>query len=101
MHDEHRILTQCPHCSLRYSASDIRVVSGVLERTILHVTCSGCMYKMLISIMKRREGIACFGISTDCSYSEALRLLEGGVITVDDVINVHEALQLDKFTQMG
>lgn len=52
---------------------------------------------MLLKIRKHNGGLECFGIFTDCNFEDSAKFLGGEAISVDDVIGVHLALELDSF----
>lgn len=56
---------------------------------------------MLLSVKKSRGGITCAGIMTDCEFEDAVRFLKADKISIDDVIRVHTALELDNFMKIG
>ncbi len=90
-------LGRCPVCRSSYAAASIAAVKIQGSTSFLHLTCQSCEHSMMLSLRRRREGLVCAGIVTDCNLEDARRFADSEPISVDDVIEMHEALQLDKF----
>lgn len=55
---------------------------------------------MLLAISARKGGFVCAGIFTDCEFEDAQRFISAEKISIDDVIDAHNALQFDNFWEM-
>ncbi|MDP2631281.1 MAG: hypothetical protein Q8P30_00755 [Candidatus Uhrbacteria bacterium] len=91
------MLAKCPYCNGAYSASDAQMVKHESKRTIMHIMCSICNHAMLLTVSRSREGIMCAGILTDCDFEDAIKFVDADSVSIDDVINAHRSLTLDKF----
>ncbi len=90
-------LGQCPVCRTSYAAASVAPISQRGQTSLLHLTCDSCQHAMILSLRRSPQGLVCAGIVTDCSAEDAKRFASSEPISVDDVIEAHEALQLDKF----
>ena len=57
------------------------------------MTCDQCFHAMIFAIMKRHTGVVCSGMITDCSFDDAERSLAQETVSIDDGIEIHEALK--------
>jgi hypothetical protein len=94
-------LTQCPYCQSPYETERINQIKAKKRSTFVHAKCRECQNAMMLHIRYRKEGLECAGILTDWSASDARRFLEGDKVSVDDVIEMHEACSLDNFPHLG
>ena len=94
------ILAECPYCSEPYRTSAARLVKRSAKKSVIHISCARCKQAMLLGVTKRREGIICAGLLTDCNFNDSIRFLKAEKVSVDDVINTHRALKLDKFLEI-
>ena len=101
MQDEINLLSQCPCCTALYRRQDANLVRQESQLSIVHISCAECRHAMLLSVKKSRGGITCAGIMTDCEFEDAVRFLKADKISIDDVIRVHTALELDNFMKIG
>lgn len=92
--------TQCPYCMMPYGQEAARVLKTVSRRKIVHLTCEFCSHSMLISLIQRKGGFVCAGMFTDCGPEDAQKFIEAEKISIDDVIDAHNALQFDNFMEM-
>ncbi|MFH1711921.1 MAG: hypothetical protein ABH846_01650 [Patescibacteria group bacterium] len=99
-HDDMDLLAQCPSCQTRYKQDDARLVQRKGLESIFHVSCWSCRSALMISVKKRPGGIICAGIITDCEFDDAKKFSGAERITVDDVIRVHKALELDNLIEI-
>lgn len=95
-----RMITACPYCTLSYRESDVRLLRRERIQSLYHVYCSECCHAMLVSIIKKKGGILCAGVFTDCIFEDAQRFLDAEKVSIDDVISVHKALKFDNFGKM-
>ena len=90
----------CPHCLHPYAKQDARLLDRSDRATTYHLSCSSCLHAMLFSVHLKEGGMLCSGAFTDCSFEDALRFKRTGVVSVDDVLSAHLALQLDNFMEI-
>jgi hypothetical protein len=94
------MITVCPYCTLSYQQQHIRLLKRDAVQSLYHVHCAQCSHDMLVSIFKKKGGILCAGIFTDCVFEDAKRFLDGEKVSIDDVISVHKALKFDNFSKI-
>ena len=54
----------------------------------------------MLKVSSREGGLSCAGVLTDCSFADALAFKDAQIISVDDVLSAHLALQLDNFIEI-
>lgn len=91
------MINNCPHCDTQYLDRMVNFVSKDSLGAIFHLHCTKCDRSMLLKVKKYRDGLECAGIFTDCDFEDAKQFLGREAISVDDVIGVHLALELDNF----
>lgn len=87
----------CAKCNLLFSDAQAKVVHRSKKREILHVVCIACKSATLLSVVKMGPGMQVVGIQTDCDYEDTKQWLKAEAVSVEDVLNVHQALKLDNF----
>ncbi len=55
---------------------------------------------MLFCVERQAESVLARGIFTDCEQEESKQFWEAPVISIDDVLAAHHALQFDNFLKM-
>lgn len=95
------LLARCPSCQAVYRSDAGRVVAQQEGETIMHLSCEVCRHALLIAVRAKQGGISCTGVITDLAYEDALTFWNSAKISVDDVIQAHTALKLDKFLKKG
>ena len=82
----------CPTCQAAYPCSNVRLLTQTPQQTLFHLSCQQCHHAMLFSVQRRTDGVMCAGIMTDCSFEDAKRFHAQDVVSIGDVMAVHEAL---------
>ncbi len=102
-HDEEglQLMSHCSKCKSRFTKEELQYIGEENGGTILHISCGTCRQNMLVSTLKKDGGIICQGMITDLSLDDAKRMLKAGKVSIDDVLSIHEALQLDNFMKIG
>jgi len=98
--EEINLLTQCPTCQSTYHQQDARLIQKQGSTSIFHLSCWSCQSALLISIKRRPSGIVCSVVITDCNYEDAVKFKQSPKISVDDVIEAHNALELDNLIEI-
>lgn len=81
----------CGVCGHKYEMSNIKVLDQEDGVWFLSVVCSSCGTKGLIAAVVQDGSIA--QVITDLTEDEIERFEEGGVVEVDDVLNMHDFLK--------
>ncbi len=69
------------------------------ETHLLHVQCRKCQHSILALVLVNQVGASSVGLLTDLSYEDVLRVKVGSHVSVDDVIAVHEMLEVPQWDQ--
>ena len=99
-HNELRLITACPGCARSYTQEDRLVIDRSKRRSVMYLLCASCQRALLVSVVRKEDGVLCTGVFTDCSGEDAKRAFSGDVVSTDDILEAHEALKLDKFLQI-
>ena len=92
-HDEHDPLGfvgACPTCQSAYPCANVRLLKQTAEQTMFHLTCEHCQHAMLFCVARRKDGVLCSGVMTDCTFEDAQRFHVQEEVTLGDVIGMHE-----------
>ena len=92
------ILLDCPVCSAKYESNNVKVVSARPNALLVHVNCCSCKSSSLALVNKNASGMTAvsMGILTDLDYEEATWMLQLAPITADEVLDVHQAIDMIK-----
>ena len=82
----------CPTCQAAYLCSHVRLLTQTQEQTLFHLTCQQCKHAMLFNVSRRKDGVMCSGVMTDCTFEDAQRFHSKEGVSIGDVMSVHEAL---------
>lgn len=93
-------LLDCPLCAAALNKPAIAILQQTTHKSVFHFCCQDCHQAMLFTVQQNRAGLSCAGIITDLTAVEAKSFLDSSKISINDVIQVHEALKLDKFLQI-
>lgn len=91
------MLMVCPICGKKYSAESTKLVQGVSNGALLHVSCSFCGSASLAILTKAvgndKDGGNAFvtiGMMTDLSFEESRRLIGQLPVSLADVLDFYE-----------
>jgi hypothetical protein len=87
-----KLVSFCPVCETRYNPMEARVLGEQGETHLLHVQCRKCQHSILALVLVNHVGASSVGLLTDLSYEDVVRLRSARRVSVNDVIDVHEAL---------
>ena len=87
-----RLVSICPLCSSKNAPTQSRVIDTHEDTSLVHLSCGKCRQKILIQFRMSAIGVHCIGIITDLSWEDACRLMKDRHVDIDDVLDVHEAL---------
>ncbi len=89
---------QCPICSQRYDIQHVNILRENNQGVLSHFSCKNCSASFIAAIVETPFGHMASGLLTDLGADEVLKFAEQDVITNDDVLEVHEMLENNKFT---
>jgi hypothetical protein len=92
-----RFMSVCPFCSSKDAPTDSKIIESHENSHLVHLTCKRCVQAILVLVRSSGVGIQCVGIVTDLSEEDSKKLLYDRLIDIDDVLDVHEALNDEEF----
>ena len=90
-----RILSACPLCETHYNPLEARVLEANEDRHLVHIRCQKCSNAILALLTISRSGVSSVGLVTDLTYDDVVKFKESDEVSVDDVLDTHEALVRD------
>ena len=88
------LVAACPICNESFQGSQIRLIEETAdERQILHVDCEHCLSSLVMLFYEEFGQVKTRGLVTDLTYPEVMKYYNSSSLTLDDVINVHDALE--------
>lgn len=93
-----RLVSYCPVCETRYNPMEAKMLGEEGETRLLHVQCRKCHHSILALVLVNQVGASSVGLLTDLTYEDVLKFRSNRFVTVNDVIEVHGALE-DGFWQ--
>lgn len=88
-----KLISYCPLCESRYNPMEARLLEQEEDSHLLHVQCKKCRSSILVLLMASQSGVSSVGMVTDLTPEDVLRLREGEPVSVDDVLEIHQALE--------
>lgn len=92
-----RLVSVCPLCSSKNASTQSHVIDVHEDTSLVHLSCGKCRRKILVQFRMSTVGVQCVGIVTDLSLEDARRLMKDRSVDIDDVLDVHEALNDEGF----
>ncbi len=92
-----RFMSVCPFCSSKDAPTDSKIIDSRDDSHVVHLTCKRCGQAILVQVRSSGVGVQCIGIVTDLSEEDAKKLLNDRSVDIDDVLDVHEALNNEEF----
>ncbi|MBI4713718.1 hypothetical protein HY771_00815 [Candidatus Uhrbacteria bacterium] len=88
-----RLVSFCPVCETRFNPMEAKMLEEDGETRLLHVQCRKCRHSVLALVIVNKVGASSIGLLTDLLYEDVLKFRSNKHITVNDVIDVHTALE--------
>ncbi len=63
------------------------------ETRLLHVQCRKCQHSILALVLVNQVGASSVGLLTDLTYEDVLNFRTNRLVSINDVIDVHSALE--------
>lgn len=63
------------------------------ETRLLHVQCRKCHHSILALVLVNQVGASSVGLLTDLTYEDVVKFRGNRAVTINDVIDVHRALE--------
>jgi len=88
-----KLISYCPLCESSYNPQQTRVLGEKDDSHLLHIQCGNCSNAIIALVLISAVGVSSVGLATDLAYHEVNLFKEAPVVSTDDVIEVHHALQ--------
>ncbi len=92
-----KLVSYCPVCETRYNPMEAQMLGNDGETHLLHVRCQSCHNSVLALVLVNQVGASSVGLLTDLSHEDVMRFKDNGVVSVNDVIDLHAFLEHDQF----
>jgi len=84
-------LVKCSVCGQRYKMGDISVLGHSQDLWYLKAICSVCRTQSLVAVVIKEDGLP--EVVTDLTGKELDKFRDAGVMTADDVLDMHNFLK--------
>ncbi len=88
-----RLVSYCPVCETRYLSMEAQLLAENGGTRLLHVRCRKCQHSILALVLVNQVGASSVGLLTDLSYEDVLKFRSNRLVSVNDVIDTHTALE--------
>ena len=92
-----KVVSQCPLCQSRQNDMEARVLGQDGEARLLYLNCHKCGNSLLALVLVSHGGVSSIGMVTDLTYDDVRRFHQVEQVCADDVLEIHQALQLENF----
>ncbi|MFZ2803954.1 MAG: hypothetical protein WA001_01900 [Patescibacteria group bacterium] len=94
-HPSPQLLAHCPVCHAAYPAGDVRLLGEKGTTRLFHCTCAACGNAVLAVVLENAGAVSSVGLVTDLEIQDALRFQDVPVISTDECLAVHRALEAE------
>lgn len=88
-----RLVSYCPVCETRYNPMQAKLLGEDGETRLLHVQCRKCHHSILALVLVNQVGASSVGLLTDLTYEDVLKFRANRLVSINDVIDVHNVLE--------
>ena len=97
-HGEHlRVISTCPICNARYRSGELRILEERSDAQLVFVQCRKCRASVLAVVLANQLGVSSVGLVTDLTGEDVLKFRRQSVVSADDVLDLHLALNQATF----
>ena len=89
-----KFMGKCPLCGTAYDAVTAKLFAKKEGANLIHITCFKCKSAFMAIIMTFGQGISSVGMITDLNYEDAKKMYGRDPLTVDEVIEGYQFLQI-------
>jgi len=86
------VLQMCPVCRAPYGEQAGRLLEANVGARFLHLTCATCSHMVLACVLETAAGKSSFGMLTDLSFDDAVRIRKKGPLQADEILALHDYL---------
>lgn len=91
-----RLIKVCPVCNTKYTQNTAKVVDKAEEYGILiHFSCPVCKTSLVVNMFELPFGLVGSAMVTDLQADEILKFKNSEKVTVDDVLEVYQELEVN------
>ncbi len=91
-----KMVSSCPICNTRYNSAKIKVLEERSNAHLIYIKCCRCQGSVLALVLANQAGVSSIGIVTDLSSEDVVKFKEQEVVSVNDVIDIHQFLKKRK-----
>src|SRR3989338_933208 len=92
-----RLLSYCPLCQVQEPRIDVRTLRTRRETEQVYLRCQTCRHALLAFVRVRGEMISSIAFVTDLRPGDLPAGLSANPVTLDEVLEIHEALGSPSF----
>lgn len=96
-HSNLRMNGRCPICNTMYDLQKFKILAEREQNVLTYIQCSHCGSAILSVLSMQPQGLQAVGLVTDLTSDEVVNFESGEHnVSVDDVVDMHEALDKDQ-----
>jgi len=92
-----RVISSCPICNARYHSAELKILEERNEAKLVYIQCRKCRSSVLAVVLANQLGVSSVGLVTDLSGEDVLKFRRQPVVSGDDVLDLHLALDQPNF----
>lgn len=91
-----RLNARCPICGNVYDLQKLRIIGEREGQVLAYIDCATCSTALLSILTMSPNGMTAHGLVTDLSPEEVVEAEGWTTVSSDDVLDMHEFLDLDQ-----
>lgn len=88
---------RCPVCNTMYDLQKFKILAERDQHVLTYIQCSQCGSALLSVLSMSPHGLQAVGLVTDMNSDEVSQFEQQAAISSNDVLNLHQALEDDRF----
>ncbi len=88
-----KLISFCPLCETHYNPMEAQLVGEKENSHLLHITCKKCSNSIIALVLISPGNVSSVGLITDLSFDDVLKFRRAPEVAVDDVLDIHAALE--------
>lgn len=93
-----KLNARCPVCGNLYDLQKLRIIGERDQQILAYIDCQTCSSALLSILSMNPNGMTARGLVTDLSVEEVIDSEAWRQVQADDVLDLHEFLDLDTFS---
>lgn len=86
---------RCPICNTMYDLQKFKILAERDQNVLTYIQCSQCGSALLSMLSMGPQGVRAVGLVTDLTSDEVMHFEGSQRVSVDDVLELHEAMEKD------